>query len=159
MAIEIIVVIFLILLGIALLIAEIFFLPGISIAGIAGALALVGGIVYAFVYLGNTAGFVTVGASVVIGIGAFVYLIKSNAMSRIALNTNIEATVDQTDLLQLHVGDKGKTISRLNPIGKSEFNNTIVEAKSFNGEFIEEGMSVEIVKVDSVNVLVQQIES
>ncbi len=157
MTIEIIIVVFLILLGIALLMAEVFFLPGITIAGFAGALSLLGGVVYAFVYLGNTAGFITMGLSAVFGVGTFVYLIKSNTMDRIALKTDIEATVDQTELKQLQIGDKGKSISRLNPIGKAQFGDVVVEAKSVNGEFIDDNLSIEIVKIESYNVLVQVI--
>ena len=157
MMIEIVIVVFLILLGIALLIAEVFFLPGITIAGFAGALSLMGGVIYAFVYLGNTAGFITMGVSVVLSAGTFVYMIKSNTMDRIALKTDIEATVDQSDLKQLQVGDKGKSISRLNPIGKAQFGDIVVEAKSVNGEFIDDDVSVEIVKVEGYNVLVQVI--
>lgn len=155
MIIEISIIVFLIVLGVALILAEIFLLPGITIAGVAGAISLLGGIVYAFLYVGDTAGFITIGASVISGGGLFVYFIKSNAMSKIALNTDIETTVDQTDLKQLNVGDKGKAISRLNPIGKAEFNNITIEAKSITGEYIDEGEDVEIVKVEGYNVLVK----
>jgi len=157
MAIEIIIVIFLVVLGIALILAEIFLLPGISIAGFAGGLSLLGGIVYAFVYIGNTAGFITVGASTIIGVGSFVYLIKSDAMSRIALKTDIDATVDQSELKLIREGETGKAISRLNPIGKAEFGSTIVEAKSFDGEFIDDGEIIEVVKVTPSNVLVKKV--
>ncbi|MFR9165618.1 MAG: NfeD family protein [Dysgonomonas sp.] len=157
MAIEIIIVAFLIILGIALLMAEIFLLPGITIAGIAGGISILGGIVYAFTSMGNTAGFITIGVSAVAGCGTFVYLIKSNAINKIALKTDIESKVDQSELQKVKIGDIGKAISRLNPIGKADFNDTIVEAKSFTGEFIDEGAEIEIVKVDSSNVLVQEV--
>lgn len=157
MAIEVVIVIFLIVIGIALLLAEIFLLPGISIAGFAGGICLIGGIIYAFVYIDNTAGFITMGASVVAGAGAFIYLIKSNAMDRIALETDIDSTVDQSLLKQLKAGDNGKTISRLNPIGKAEFGEVVVEAKSVTGEFIDEGKDVEIIKIDTMSVLVQEL--
>ena len=157
MTIDIIIVVFLLLLGVALLLAEVFLLPGITIAGFAGGLSLIGGIIYSFMYLGNTAGVISIGASTVIGVGAFVYLIKSNAMNRIALETDIDAKVDQSDLKQLQVGGRGKTLSRLNPIGKAEFDGVTVEAKSYNGEFIDNDIEVEIIKIDSSNVLVQQI--
>ena len=159
MTIDIIIVIVLVILGIALLLAEIFLLPGITIAGIAGSLSLGGGIVYAFMGVGNTAGFVTIASSIVLFAGTFIFLIKSNTMSQIALNTDIEAKVDQSDLKLVKVGDVGKTISRLNPIGKAEFNGIIVEAKSITGEFIEERMSVVIVKVETYNILVKLVEA
>lgn len=156
MGIEIVIVIFLVALGIALLLAEIFFLPGISIAGFAGALSLLAGIIYAFAYIGNTAGLITAGSAVVIGGGAFVYLIKSNAMNRIALKTDIDSKVDTSEIMKIKEGDIGRTLSRLNPIGKIEIDNIIVEAKSFDGEFIDDGLLVEVVKVNSSNVVVRE---
>jgi len=157
MIIEIAIIVFLIGLGVALLMAEIFFLPGITVAGIAGIISLIGGVVYAFLYVGDTAGFITIGASVILSGLAFVYLIKSNAMSRIALKTDIEAKVDQSELRKIKVGDKGECISRLNPIGKAEFDGVVVEAKSANGEFIDAGEIVRVVKVESYNVWVELI--
>lgn len=158
MAIEIFIVAFLLGLGVVLLLVEIFLLPGITIAGIAGGLSLLGGVIYAFLYIGSGAGFISIGASVALGAGAFVYLIKSNAMSRIALNTDIEAKVDQTELKKLQAGDRGLALSRLNPIGKAEFDGIVVEAKSIDGEFIEDGVELEIVKVETYNVLVKHAE-
>lgn len=158
MAIEIFIVAFLLVLGVVLLLVEIFLLPGITIAGIAGGLSLLGGVIYAFMHLGSGAGFISIGASVVIGAGAFVYLIKSNAMDRIALNTDIEAKVDQTELKKLQPGDKGQALSRLNPIGNAAFDGVVVEAKSINGEFIEDGAHIEIVKVETYNVLVKHVD-
>lgn len=155
MTIEIIIIAFLIILGVALLLAEIFLLPGITIAGFAGALSIIGGIAYAFIYVDGTAGLISIGASVVLFAGSFAFLIKSNTMSHIALKTDIESKVDQSELEQLKVGDEVIALSRLNPIGKAEFNGLTVEAKSVTGEFIDEGESVVIVKVETYNVLVK----
>jgi len=155
MTLEIIIIVVLILIGVALMMAEIFLLPGITIAGIAGGLLMIASVVYAFHYIDNTAGYITIGANVVLTAGAFVFLVKSKSLDRISLKANIDSVVDQPELQTLHVGDKGITISRLNPIGKAEFGETIVEAKSFSGEFIDNGESIEIVKVGKTNVLVQ----
>ena len=154
----IVIVVFLIVLGIVLLLAEIFLLPGITVSGFAGALSLIGGIVYAFIYIGNTAGLISIVASIVLFGASFAFLIKSNAMSRIALKTDIDATVDQSELKQLKSGDEGQTLSRLNPIGNAEFNGVTIEAKSVTGEYIDEGEAVVIVKVETYNVLVKIVE-
>jgi len=157
MVVEILIIVFLVILGIALLMAEIFFLPGITVAGIAGVICLLGACVYAFLYVGDTAGFITIGATIIGGGGSFLYLIKSNAMDKIALKTDIDSKVDQSDIKKIKAGDKGIAISRLNPIGKAEFADTIVEAKSVTGEFIDEGEAVEVVSVESYNVLVKSL--
>ncbi len=154
MTLGIIIITCLILLGVALMMAEIFLLPGITIAGFAGGILMIASITYAFYYMGSTAGYITIGANIAIGITTFIFLIKSNTLDRIALKTDIESKVDQSELSQLHVGERGIAISRLNPIGKAEFKELIVEAKSFTGEFIDTEEAIEIVKIEPTNVLV-----
>lgn len=158
MTIEIIIIVFLILLGVGLLAAEVFLLPGITIAGIAGGVMLIGSVAYAFYYIGETAGYITIAANVIIIVAAFLFILKSNALNHIALKTDIDATVDQTEILQLNIGQTGVALSRLNPIGKAEFDNQyIVEVKSITGEFIDEGESVQIVKIEKSSVMVQSV--
>lgn len=156
MTVEIIIIACLIIIGVALMLAEIFLLPGITIAGIAGGVAMVGSIVYAFYYVGTTTGYITIVANAVVGIGAFIFVIKSNALDHIALKTDIEAVVEQPEIQTLSVGDEGIAQSRLNPIGKVEFNNdSVVEAKSVTGEFIDAGETVYIVHIEKSIVLVK----
>ncbi|SHF64261.1 NfeD family protein [Dysgonomonas macrotermitis] len=156
MTVEIIIIVCLILVGVALLLAEIFLLPGITVAGIAGGVMMVGSIVYAFYYVGPTTGYITIAANIVIGVGAFIFVIKSNALDHIALKTDIESVVEQPEIQKLSVGQKGIALSRLNPIGKVEFNDeSTVEAKSVTGEFIDAGEWVEIVHIDKSSVLVK----
>lgn len=158
MTVEVIIIIFLILLGVALLAAEVFLLPGITIAGVAGAVMLVGSIAYAFYYIGETAGYITIAANVVISVGAFIFIIKSNTLDHIALKTDIESTVENNEILQLHNGQIGVTLSRLNPFGKAEFDNQYtVEVKSMTGEYIDEGENIQIVNIEKSTILVQSV--
>jgi len=50
----------------------------------------------------------------------FVWLLKSKSLRKISLDTNIESTVDNTNLQKMAVGDTGIAISRLNPHRKSD---------------------------------------
>ncbi len=159
MTLNLIVVIGLIALGIIFMLIEIFLLPGVSIAGIAGALFIIGGIVYAYMFMGNTAGNITLAGSALLLGGAFVWLIKSNSLRRIALETNIEESVDVSHLKEIEVGDVGIALSRLNPIGQVLVNDVEVEGKSYDGEFIDEETEVEVVKVKSYNILVKKREN
>lgn len=154
LTISIVIVASIILLGILFMLIEFFLLPGISIAGVAGALFLLGGIIYAYLYLGNTGGNITLAtAALAFGI-SFIWLLKSKSLRKIALNTEINESVDNSDLRKIHVGDCGVTVSRLNPIGKVMVNNVVVEGKNADGEWIEEDTEIEIVKIESYNVLV-----
>ena len=159
MSLELIIVIALISIGVIFLLVEIFLLPGITFAGIAGVVFLVGGIVYAYAFMGSTAGNIAVVASVVAVGGSFVWLVKSKSLRKIGLKTAIEESVDNSHLQQVSVGDKGVALSRLAPIGKVKIGDIDMEGKSFDNEFIEEEAEIEVVKVDSMNVLVKRIES
>lgn len=156
MTLHIIVIISVIVLGILFLLIEIFLLPGISIAGIAGAIFLVGGIIYSYMFLGSTAGNISLAASAVALGLTFFGLLKSKSLDRISLNTNIDDKVDNSYLLKIAAGDTGVAISRLNPIGKILVNDIIAEGKSFDGEFIEENTEIVVTKVETYNVLVKR---
>lgn len=98
MTLNIAIVTIIILLGIVFLLIEFFLLPGISIAGIAGALFVIGGVVFAYINLGATAGNIALVSSGVILGGAFVWLLKSKSLRKIALETEISESVDNSDL-------------------------------------------------------------
>lgn len=159
MTFDLIIVSLVILLGIIFLLAEIFLLPGLTVSGIAGFIFLVGGIAYAYMYMGTRAGNFTLVISTFLLLGSFLYFIKSKSLRRIALTTNIDAKVDTSDLLKIKKGDIGITQSRLNPIGKVFINGLTVEAKSIDGEMIDEDTEVEVIKVDWSNILVSKTKA
>ncbi len=159
MTFDLIIVTLVILLGIIFLLAEIFLLPGITISGIAGFIFLVGGIAYAYMYMGTMAGNMTLIISAFLIMGSFLYFIKSKSLRRISLTTNIDAKVDTSDLKKINVGDVGITQSRLNPMGKVFINDLTVEAKSIDGQMIDEETEVVVNKVDWANILVSRKEN
>lgn len=158
MTFDLIIVTLVILLGIVFLLAEIFLLPGMTVSGIAGFIFLVGGITYAYMYMGVVAGNLALLISVFLLLGSILYFIKSKSLRRISLTTNIDAKVDTSDLKKISVGDVGITQSRLNPIGKVFINNLTVEAKSIDGEMIDEDTEVIVNKVEWINILVSKKE-
>ena len=140
--------------AIALLLAEIFLLPGITVAGIAGTLFAIGGVAYAYTVSVAT-GNITLGSSVVVFSSIFLWLMRSNSFQRVSLKTNIESTVESPRNMDLKVGDEGVTLSRLAPIGKARFHNITIEAKSTN-DFIDEHTPVVIVRIEGYNVIVEK---
>ncbi len=158
MPFDIIIAAVLILLGIFFLLVEIFLLPGISIAGIGGALLLLGGIVYSYIYLGTTGGNIALALSVIMLAGTFAWLVKSKSIDKIALTTDIDQSVDNSHLKKIQVGDTGTAVSRLNPIGNVLVNEILVEGKTADGEFIDEDTEIEVVKVETYNILVKKKE-
>ena len=140
--------------AIGLLLAEIFLLPGITIAGIAGALFAIGGITYAYT-IGMATGNITLGMSIVVFGGVFLWLMRSNSFQRVSLKTNIESTVESPRDMDLKVGDEGVALSRLAPIGKARFGHITIEAKSTN-DFIDENTPVVIVRIEGYHVIVEK---
>ena len=89
--------IMLVLLGVGLVLAEMFLLPGFGIAGIFGLGALVAAVVLAYVKLTALwawAGHVTLAACVILCAIAIWVFVKSKAMDKMALDTKIEGGVD-----------------------------------------------------------------
>lgn len=140
--------------GILLILLEIFLIPGITLAAIFGGLSFVGAIWYAFSQVSTTAGIVTLISSILILSLLFVYLIKSKALNAIGLKTNIDSTIDTGESLNIHPGNEGITLSRLNPVGKVKVNDVVMEARSL-GEFMDENTPVEVIKVTKNQLIVK----
>ena len=154
---DIALVIIFMVLGVLFFLLEIFFLPGISVGGVAGVLFVGASIWYAFSHLGPTAGVITViGGVVAMGFAIWAFL-RSRALDKMSLNTELDGKVDVLKDIQLSVGDIGVTTSRLAPIGKVRFGTEVVEAKSLDG-FIDQAVEVEIVEVSTFGVLVRALE-
>ena len=145
----------LLVVGILLLLMEIFFLPGISVAGIAGVIFIGGAVAYAYAVMGTFAGNLTLGLSVV-GLVAGIWLfIRSKALEKISLKTDIDYKIEPLKDFIINEGDEGITLSRLAPMGKIKINGAVVEAKSLD-DFIDEGEKIEVLKVQSTNVIVKK---
>jgi membrane-bound ClpP family serine protease len=151
---DIAIVIILCLLGIVLILLEIFLIPGITFAAVAGGLFYVGSIWYAYSYLGPLSGTITLISSIFVFGITFIWLIKSKALETIALKTDIQSTVASGDSLKIKEGDEGIALSRLNPMGKVRVNGITMEAKSL-GEFIDEETAIEVVKVYATQLTVK----
>ncbi|MDR2233556.1 MAG: NfeD family protein [Tannerella sp.] len=154
MTLSIIIIILIMAVAILLLLLEIFFLPGVTVAGVGGSIFAVGGIIYAY-SVGTIIGHITLISSIVLFGGMFFWLLRAKSFQRIALKTNVDSTLTSTRDMGLHVGDQGITLSRLAPIGKARFGQTTVEAKT-QEDFIDEQTPVIIVRIEGYNVIVEK---
>ena len=152
----ILVIIILIFLGFLLLLLEFAVIPGFTVFGIGG-IALLGYSVYlAFSEYGTLAGVGTVIFIIAMLPVIFLNFLKSKVGKRMQLSSSITGRVNVLETEKFKVGDQGKAISRLAPIGKVEFNNQIVEGKS-TGDFIDDGATVEIISINNNQLIVKQI--
>ena len=144
-----------VILGVALLLLEIFFLPGITIGGIAGMGFLIAAVTMAFVNFGATVGWITLIVSVVL-LAIFVALfIKGKFWKKISLNTEISSKIENQNFV-VKVGEKGFCISRLAPIGNADFAGNVFEVKSLSG-FIDVGSAIEAVEVSENEIFVKKV--
>jgi membrane-bound ClpP family serine protease len=143
---DILIIIGLIVAGIVLFLIEIFVIPGISLAGIGAFVCLIYANYFAFSNLGNTAGFITLAASVIACVASLVIFMKSKALDKMALKKNITSTVDNKAEQSVKVGDTGTAVTRLALIGMADINGHHVEVKSIDG-FIDEKTPVVVSRI------------
>ena len=154
---EITIVLILLTVGVVFFLIELFFLPGISIAGIAGFLFVAGGVFYAYYYIGATAGHLSLAGSLVfIGISIWLFL-RSKTLEKMSLKTDIDSKIEPLKGLEINVGDTGITSSRLAPMGKVKINGHIIEAKT-SDDFIDQNEKIIVREVYKTNVLVERFE-
>jgi membrane-bound ClpP family serine protease len=72
------------------------------------------------------------------------------------LKSSIDSKVNEGITTSLHVGDEGKTVSTLRPVGKAEFKDGQFEVKT-TGEYVETGMRIRITGIHSQQVTVEPI--
>lgn len=145
----------LIALGLILLLIEIFVIPGTSVVGIAGGVLIGFSIWQAYRVFGADKGHLVVLATLVlIGI-TLVLAFKSNTWKRMMLNTNIEGRVNEIEEDKLHIGDTGKTISRISPAGTALFDNELYEVHT-QGDFIDQETEIVITKMEDNKIIVKR---
>ncbi len=149
-------IIILILLGILLFIIEFLLVPGITVAGIGGAILIIGGVIMAYHLHGLTVGNFTLLGTALISFLTVFLVLKSGTWEKIMLKKDISGkvnVVDQTGV-KVKIGDVGKTVTRLNPIGKVVINGNYFEAQSLN-KYIDQKTDIEVIKVLSNKLVVK----
>jgi membrane-bound ClpP family serine protease len=153
---NIVLIVGLIVLGILFILLEVYLIPGISVAGVAGTICLIGGVFLAYALLGPTVGTVFLLVTV-LALGAALYgFFRSKALDRMALKSEIHSKTQPFGDLDVKVGDQGVTLSRLAPIGKVVIHGKTIEGRS-EVEMIDPNVKVVVVEVGTYNVLVRAL--
>jgi len=138
-------IILLIVLGLIFIILELLIVPGSTFVGVIGAVLMVAGIWFVFSKHGMASGVYVLAGSIGTTV-LLVYIgIKTNTWKRFSLETKLHGKVNTFDNTEVHVGDSGKTISRLAPAGKALINGNYFEVHT-NGEFINENTDITVIK-------------
>ena len=147
-------IVLLILLGLVLLLIEFAVIPGVTIAGIGGFLLLGASVYIAFIEYGTGAGFLTLLIVLIAAPIMVYYFFKSRSGKKMILNSKIEGKVNTVDEEKIKVGDIGKTIGRLAPMGKVKVNGETVEAQS-TGAYIDQNIEIKVSKIHLNNIIVE----
>lgn len=150
-------IIILVLLGVFFLVAELIFLPGVTLGAILAAASYGAAIYFAFVRLGVIGGVLTIVAVVAVSLVAVVMSLRAKTWQRLALNDKVEGTSMESPSQELKVGDKGVTVSRLSPMGKVNIGGKVYEAKSIDA-YVDQRCEVEVVDFENFNVIVKKSE-
>lgn len=147
-------VILLIAFGIILILAEIFFIPGATIGGILGALAVAGGVIAAFVYLEQSTAWAVFGITLTVTAGLSYLGFKTRTWERFEVKGKIASKSPGIDH-PLQVGEKGVTLSRCNPIGRAKFGDLIEEVYA-KGDMLDAGTPIEIWRIENQHILIRK---
>ncbi len=146
----------LIVFGLALIVAEIIFVPGTTLVGVLGFAFLIVGVGLSFRYFGGEVGWITVGVSSVASGAILYYSFSANVWGKFSLKTSSNSKVNEGELDELKIGAEGQTISALRPIGKAELNNKTFEVKTL-GEYLDSGKRIRVIKILSNQIFVELI--
>jgi len=154
--------------GVLLLALEVFVLPGVTVAGIAGIVALGAGLGMTLVGAGATVSVVItalgrVAVSVLLAMaGAFALfrvLPRLPFGRRLVLETGMDADrgyVSAPDSDHQWLGRTGAAVSPLRPAGMAQIDDTRVDVVS-EGEFIDAGTPITVTRVDGNRIVVRPV--
>ncbi len=143
--------------GVALLLAEMFLIPGFGVAGIGGLAALAASIYLTFGDQALMVGSITV---IIGAIGLFVafrYLPRTRAAHALVLNGAIGEQAPPRERLQSLLGAIGVAASDLRPAGVARFGERKVDVVT-EGEYVPKGSRIRVVEVEGARVVVRPEE-
>ena len=149
-------VIFLVLLGLFFLVAELVFLPGAALGVILSLASYAAATYFAFVRIGMVGGFITLGIIIVLSLIATIISLRAKTWQRFALKNKVEGQSMQTPAEEVKIGDCGVTISRLSPMGKVLIGGKEYEAKS-NEAYIDQRTEVTVIGFENFTIIVKSI--
>jgi membrane-bound serine protease (ClpP class) len=156
--------------GLVLLVLEVFLIPGFGVAGVLGIGALLAGLIMSMTGGGATAEFILKAAGRVVSALLFAvfasffllrFLPRLPIARRLVLETDLDArdgygSAPAGELRWL--GKKGRATSPLRPAGIAELDGERVDVVS-DGEHIEPGSNVEVIRVDGNRVVVRRLQT
>ena len=146
----------LILVGLVLILAEILLIPGVGVAGVLGILSIGGSCFCAFHQYGNVTGAIVTAVNALLLLVLIIWVLRAKTWKRMTLETSIDSKAVSSDTAVLAVGDRGRTLTRLAPMGSACFGNYVVEVKALEG-MLEPNIGVEVVLIEDNKIYVKPL--
>ncbi|MBL8994761.1 MAG: hypothetical protein JNM63_15550, partial [Spirochaetia bacterium] len=144
--------------GFALILLELFVIPGFGIVGILGIALILGSLFLSFGMSNWSTALTTITFSLLtvalVVVASFRFLPESKLFKKVSLEAQIHATVADHSH-KLPIGTTGTAASDLRPMGRGEFETKIIEV-STRGEFITRGSAIKIIAHDRKHAVVIQ---
>ncbi len=154
---ELLLIIALILFGVLFLVAELVFLPGVSVGGILSLICFGSSIYMAFHELGTEAGITATLVCLVLAAAATVLSLRSKTWQRFSLRQKIASSSMPAPAEEnIRPGDRGVPLSRLAPAGKIEIQGRIYEARSLDS-YVDPRTPVEVVGFENFTIIVKTV--
>jgi len=150
------IVISLIIVGLILLVVEVIFIPGTTIAGFIGFGLMVLGVFLSFNYFDDRTGWAVTVSTSIVSAGVFIWVFRAKPWRQFALQDTMGNKVNEGILAGFKIGDEGAAISRLRPRGNAEFSNRTIEV-STEGNYVEAGTPIKIIRILSNQIIVEPL--
>ncbi len=150
-------IVLLIFLGLLFLVAELVLLPGVSIGALLSLVCYGSSIYLAFRDYGPLTGFIVVLVILVLSVVSVVFSLRAKTWQRFSLKQEIRSSSMPEPDKELQIGARGKSVSRLSPMGKIRIDGRLYEAKS-QDVYIDPRSDVEVVGFENFSVIVKKVE-
>lgn len=142
-----------VIIGLLLIMLEVFLIPGTTVVGFVGFGISLTGVILAYVNFDPWVGHSLAVGSVIIGVGSFYLSIKLGLYKMFSLKAESEGRVN-TEAASLEIGLTGTTISALRPSGEVLVQGKQYEAQSM-GSFIDANEAIKVVSIKNNKVFVE----
>ncbi len=154
---ELFIIIFLVVLGLCLLVAEILFIPGITVALTGAIVSFIAAVLLAYYNFGFSCAMWVIGASVVLSVVTVLLCMRRKMLKKISLHESITSSVSRNAEEIVPLGAEGIAQTRLAPMGTVLVNGNILESKTYDG-YLEAKTRVKVVGFEDSVVIVSRLK-
>ena len=149
-------IIFFIVIGLVFLLVEILVTPGV-VLGIIGLGFISFGVFQAYKVYGNNTGNIVLFSVGVVTISVVLFALKSGVWTKMASTGVISGKAKENAVDLVQVGDQGKALSAMRPLGTGLINGKKVEVSS-EGEAIATGSPIEVIRINRNKIFIKKLD-